>query len=55
MAILTERKCGHLVEECTRVCPECGYDPDCMCCMLYNARKEEEDGHVEGPVQEMYL
>ena len=39
--IFTERLCGHLVEEGTRVCPKCGYDPDCVCCHLYPPKKEE--------------
>ena len=41
--ILIERECGHLVEQGIRVCPECGYDPDCMCCQLYDPKPKEEE------------
>lgn len=33
--------CHALVDINTDVCPECGYDPECPCCILSEDKEEE--------------
>jgi len=40
MTILKERECGCVAENESIVCPECGYDPGCPCCISPTEKKD---------------
>lgn len=41
MAIYIQRDCGCIGLAGSDICPECGYDPECPCCILSEGEEEE--------------
>ena len=44
MTIKIERECGCITEEGSVICPECGYDPNCPCCITSLDKEESCEG-----------
>jgi hypothetical protein len=47
MSIQIQRECGCIAEDGSLVCPECGYDPDCPCCI---SPTEKEESWIGPPI-----